>query len=50
MIVKCLSMLLHLARLFPTSRFAEIVGTWKGTAFRGSGEVGGGGGGGILYF
>ena len=36
MIVKCLSMLLHLARLFPASRFAEIVGTWKGT---GSGTI-----------
>ena len=38
-------MLLHLARLFP----AEIVGTWKGTAFHGSGEVGRGRGGGAFF-
>ena len=32
MVVKCLSMLLHLARLFPATRVAEIVGTWEGNA------------------
>ena len=42
MIVKCLSMLLHLARLFPATRVAEIVGTWEGSRSKEVEREGGG--------